>query len=241
LGGYCAVAAGGLGGKVSHWARLAVGVALGLLAWGALGSTLAVLKIGWGAPYRFTAPLVLAAFLAPLVIGPLGVRRAGRLRAALTNRAGLSVLALLHLARVLGLVFLPLHASGELPAHFAYPAAWGDVASALAAPLAAWAAWFHYDRLGDPGSPWRRVFIGFNLLGLADHLYAVGAGIGTFPGPIQLVHTSPSTAVFAALPMILFPIYLVPFVDIGHLIMLDFLRRSTSRPQPSPTPAERAI
>jgi hypothetical protein len=137
LGGYCAVAAGGLGGKVSHWARLAVGVALGLLAWGALGSTLAVLKIGWGAPYRFTAPLVLAAFLAPLVIGPLGVRRAGRLRAALTNRAGLSVLALLHLARVLGLVFLPLHASGELPAHFAYPAAWGDVASALAAPLAA--------------------------------------------------------------------------------------------------------
>jgi hypothetical protein len=41
--------------------------------------------------------------------------------------------------------------------------------------------------------------------------------------------------------MILFPIYLVPFVDIGHLIMLDFLRRSTSRPQPSPTPAERAI
>jgi hypothetical protein len=209
---------------------------LGLLVWGALGSTLAVLKIGWGAPYRFTALLVLAAFLAPLIIGPLGVRRAPRLRSALTNRAGLSVLPLLHLPRILGLVFLPLHARGELPGHFAYPAAWGDVASALAAPLAAYAAWFHYDELRYPRSPWRQVFIGFNLLGLADHLYAVGAGIGTFPGPTQLVHSNPSTAVFAALPMVLFPIYLVPFVDMGHLIMLDFVHSSRS-PQPSPTPA----
>src|SRR5207247_709655 len=85
----------------------------------------------------------------------------------------------------------------------------------LRAPLATWAAWFRYEQIYERGNPWRRAFIAFNLMGLADHVSAVILGTGSFPH--MYFNVDPSTSVFAAMPMVLFPIYMVPFADLAHL------------------------
>src|SRR5437762_2314602 len=99
----------------------------------------------------------------------------------------------------------------------------------VTAPLAAWALWYRRTAVAAPGSGWRRFVIGWNVFGFGEHLVAVFLGTTTFPGPLQLFHTTPTTAVFAALPMALFPAYLVCFADTLHLFLLDVLVRDRRR------------
>src|SRR6266516_3748624 len=231
LAGFLTAGLGGRAAGVEHWARLGLWVAVGLLLWGALDCGLDALKIGWGKPYRLTPLFLAMAWALTQVVAVLGVRHSPRLRAALTHRSGLWRLTSIQVARSLGLVFLILLGQHKLPGLFAYPAAWGDVAVGVAAPVAMWATWFRYEELFRPGSSWRRFFIGFNLIGLADHVNAVFLGTGAFPHMFFGVH--PTTAIFAGLPMVLFPIFMVPFADLAHLICLDVIRQPSAALRPS--------
>src|SRR6266516_1934815 len=170
LAGFLSTAFGARAAGLGRWGRLGLGVGLGLLAWGGFGVGLAVLKIGWGATYRFTPVLEALAYALPLLIGISALRRAPRLRAAFGSRSGLWRLASIQIFRNLGLVFLILHAQGKLPGLFAYPAAWGDIAVGVSAPIAIWALFYRESEIRRAGSRWRRAFIGWNLFGRAEHV-----------------------------------------------------------------------
>ncbi len=68
-------------------------------------------------------------------------------------------LTLVHTWRLAGFVFLVLQTYSILPAVFALPAGWGDIAIGATAPLVAW-------KLANPGR--RRWFILWQALGIAD-------------------------------------------------------------------------
>src|SRR5207244_5804600 len=105
---------------------------------------MASLKLLWGEPRSLTALWLAIAYFVPGVVVMYVLRQAPRLRAALESRAGMWGLATTQVARNIGLVFLVLHHRGELPGLFAYPAAWGDVAAGVTAPLAASIAVIRY-------------------------------------------------------------------------------------------------
>jgi hypothetical protein len=225
LGALTSVGLGGRAAGVKGWARLGLLTMLGFLAWGGFVVGLALLHAGWGRPYRWTAVLEVVAFAVPPIIGFTALRRAPRLRQALAHRSGLWRLASIQIARNLGLVFLVLHAERKLPGLFAYPAGWGDIAVGVTAPIAMWAVWFREDEIRRRGSPWQRAFIGWNIVGLADHIVAVTLGTLYYPGVTGVFGGPPDTAMFAELPMLLFPMFMVPFADTLHLIMIDVVRR----------------
>ena len=228
---------GGWAAGVKRWLGLGLSAMGVFLAWGGVVLGLDALKIGWGASRRFTPVAEVIAFVVPPLIGVIFVRRVPRLRRALAHQSGLWRLASVQIARNLGLVFLILHAEGKLPGLFAYPAAWGDIAIGVTAPIAMWAIFFREAEIRRRGSVWQKAFIGWNLMGLADHIVAVTLGTLNFPGVTQVFGGHATTVMFAVLPMVLFPVYMVPFADMLHLIMIDVVRRPQSATVGAPAEA----
>ncbi|MGH7629448.1 MAG: hypothetical protein ACREOF_08650 [Gemmatimonadales bacterium] len=130
-----------------------------------------------------------------------------------------SALVGVQLYRVIGAVFLILLAQGELPAHFALPAGWGDVAIGLAAPVIALAL-----ARGVHGA--RGWGIGWNVLGLLDLVVAVGMATG-FLAPILTPELGrvPPAAAMGVFPLILVPTFAVPVSVLLHLLALAALLR----------------
>lgn len=109
--------------------------------------------------------------------------------------------------RILGFIFVLLEARGVLPAIFAWPAGYGDMAVGATATLAALT-------LANPAH--RRQFIGWQLLGIADLVMAVGLGTTA-----RLL--SPGGATMAAmtqLPLSLVPTFVVPLLLMLHVICI---------------------
>jgi hypothetical protein len=134
--------------------------------------------------------------------------------------ASLPALIGVQLYRAIGFVFIALLARGQLPAHFAEPAGWGDVAIGLAAPLVAMAV-----ARGIAGG--RALAIGWNVFGLLDLVVAVGMGTG-FLAPVLMPELGPRVPPAAAMgvfPMLLVPTFAVPLSIILHVIALGRLRR----------------
>jgi hypothetical protein len=122
--------------------------------------------------------------------------------------------------RVIGFVFIVLLAQGQLPAHFAQPAGWGDVAVGLAAPLVALAL-----ARGIRGS--RGLAIGWNVFGLLDLFVAIGMGTGLLVPLLspELGPRVPAAAAMGVFPMILVPTFAVPLSIMLHVIALGRFRR----------------
>ena len=127
------------------------------------------------------APPVGIALAAALVVLAVCLVASASLRGLLSNQRNLT---LLHLWRLVGIVFLVLAALGQMPALWAIPAGIGDI---LVGAFAPWVA----RRLDTPGG--RRRAIVFNLLGMLDLIVAVGLGITTSRGPLQVFHTTPTS------------------------------------------------
>ena len=90
---------------------------------------------------------------------------------AIPVRAALQPLLLLHSFRHIGLMFLADGAvKTPLPAAFAHPAAWGDLAAAVLAFVSLWA--LRRDWAGALALVWV-----FNLVGILDLFNAVGRGV----------------------------------------------------------------
>ena len=103
---------------------------------------------------------------------------------------------------------------GKLPALFAVPAGFGDIAVAIAALRIA-----H----GAGGEPHPRALLWFTLLGIADLVSALT--LGALTGFLQIVHTNPPATLNADLPLALIPTVGVPLLLVMHLSSLGVLFR----------------
>src|SRR5256712_10120065 len=178
------------------------------------------------------APASLAArdefYITPLIplfaaLGLTIVSRALWRSAALRSvvaAASLPALIGVQFYRTIGAVFVVLLAQGQLPAHFALPAGWGDVAIGLTAPLVALAL-----ARGVPGG--RTLAISWGVLGFLDLVVAVGLGTG-FLAPVlapDLGARVPPAAAMGVFPMILVPTFAVPVSVLLHALALGGLLR----------------
>ena len=117
----------------------------------------------------------------------------------------------LNVWRLEGFVFLLLAANGQMPWLWAVPSGVGDV---LIGSTAFWVA----SRLDSPGGTRRAV--SFNALGLVDLIVAVGLGITTNMGPLQLFETTPTSELVTQFPLALVPTFLVPLAFAVHIVSL---------------------
>jgi len=109
--------------------------------------------------------------------------------------------------RMVGFTFVLLEARGILPAIFAWPAGYGDMAIGATASFVAW-------RLANPAH--RNSFVLWQVLGIADLVIAVT--LGTTASLIS--PQGPSTAPMTMLPLSLIPTFLVPLFLIFHVISI---------------------
>jgi hypothetical protein len=197
-----------------------------LLAWFALVATLATTQAVSG-PSRL--PALGLVILLPVVVLAFTVLKAPSLRERL-ERIPLTLLVGVNVVRILGVMFLLLHAAGRLPAPFAPVAGWGDI---LVGVLAVPVAWLVHTR----GRAARGVVLAWNTLGMADLIAAIGLGVLSSPGRLQLIHTESSSTIMTTLPWLLIPAFLVPILFASHLAIFHRLRAARSAGTISPTPA----
>ncbi len=176
---------------------------------------LMLLMIAWGCAASLAGYFQLLAHLPPSVVPLLvaglsvsfsvALRRASSLRSAVAT-LGVRGLVAPHVVRFLGVTFLWLHAQGRLPAEFAHRAGWGDIATAAGAvALLVW----------PNGSGFRRALFAWNIFGALDLLVAVGTA-----GWLNVVRPGSMLEV-AKFPLTLVPLWLVPVMLSGHLLMLQ--------------------
>lgn len=118
-----------------------------------------------------------------------------------------STLTALQTWRIIGLVFVVLEAHRALPAVFALPAGYGDIAIGATASLVAW-------KLANPEH--RGSFVLWQALGILDLVTAVTLGVTA-----RIISPSgPTMALVTALPLSLIPTFLVPLFTIIHVICI---------------------
>jgi hypothetical protein len=198
------------------------GAALFLGAWLGLALLLAPAPASLLGRDRFyLSPLIpLFATLGP-ALALLALRLSPPFRRAV-SAAPLPAMIGVQLYRTIGVVFLILLALGQVPAHFALPAGWGDIAIGATAPLVALA-------LARRAAGARGLAVGWNVVGLLDLVVAVGMGTGLLaswlaPGIGARVPPAGTMGVF---PMILVPTFAVPVSVLLHLLALGRLRRES--------------
>jgi hypothetical protein len=195
--------------------KVRIGTGLFLAAW--LGTALALAPAPDTLLARdqfFLTPLIPLFIVGPVSLVLLAIGLSGNLRRVLAA-ASLPAIIGVQLYRTIGLLFLILLAQGQIPAHFALPAGWGDIAVGLSAPILALAL-----ARGSRGA--RPLAITWNGLGLLDLVIAVGMGSG-FLAPLlapDLGARVPPAAAMGVFPMILVPTFAVPVSVLLHLVAL---------------------
>jgi|SRR5687768_9322201 len=200
--------------------RFRITAAIILAAWPAAALALAppAASLATADPYRLN-PLI-PAFLAGSVVAALAALALSRTLRRVLASASVPALIAVQLFRVIGAVFLVLLAAGRLPAHFAKPAGWGDLAVSLSAPLVALAL-----ARGVRGA--RALAIAWSVLGLVDLIVAVGMGTG-FLAPLlapELGARVPPVGAMGTFPMLIIPAFTVPLAVLLHLAALGRLVR----------------
>jgi hypothetical protein len=213
--------------------KVSVAIGLFLAAW--LGAALVLAPPPASAlsrdPFRITLLVPLFA-----VVSFAGVFLAFRFSPAfkrVLEAASLPALTAVQVYRVLGVVFVILLAQGQLPAHFALPAGWGDIAIGLTAPLVALAL---VRRL--PGAA--PLAILWNVLGLLDLVVATGMATGLLAPLLapELGPRVPAAAAMGVFPMVLVPLFGVPVAVLLHVAALGrLLRERRPRARLVPRPA----
>jgi hypothetical protein len=166
-------------------------------------------------PFYIT-PLIPLFAIIPATIAALALWRSPALRLTIAATS-LPALIGVQFYRAIGVVFLILLSQGQLPAHFALPAGWGDIAIGLAAPLVALAL-----TRGLRGA--RTLGIGWNVVGLLDLVVAIGMGTGFLTLLLTPeVGRVPPAAAMGVFPLILVPTFAVPLSVMLHLLALTRL------------------
>jgi hypothetical protein len=132
--------------------------------------------------------------------------------------------------RMVGFTFVLLEAFGVLPAVFALPAGYGDMAIGATAAFVAW-------KLADPAH--RNAFVLWQMLGILDLVIAVSTGTTA----AWLAPQGPSTAPMTLLPLSLIPTFLVPLFLMLHVICIAQARTwglATQRTTQTARPAQQS-
>lgn len=188
-------------------ARIAVASLIALTAWAAGAAIFARRGLFQDSDLRGPPPVGIALGMALILLAAcLGTSPS--LRALLTNQRHL---ILLNLWRLVGAIFLILMATGRMPAVWALPAGIGDI---LVGAMAPWTARNVHTPEG------RRRAILFNLFGMGDLVVAVGLGVMTNPGPLQLLDTTPTSELATRFPLALVPTFLVPLAFVLHVVSI---------------------
>ncbi|MBV8377740.1 MAG: hypothetical protein JO279_12135 [Verrucomicrobia bacterium] len=192
-----------------------------LFAWLAVG-----LFLGWLDIFRSAVaqpfPYIAAAIGVPMVLGALLIR-GSRLVREIVGAVPQSWLVGFQVYRVVGVTFLVLYATGQLPGIFALPAGCGDIFVGLTALLVAvgYARW---------RSRWDRLVVLWNWLGIADLVVAVATGFLSSPSRFQVFALDTPNLLIGSFPLVMIPIYAVPLSIVLHLASLTKLRRDHAPP-----------
>jgi hypothetical protein len=195
--------------------RVRLGSGVALLMW--LGGVVLLAPTpeslqGRGALY--IPPLIPLSAVGSIAALLAAIRLSPAFRAALAA-ASLPAIHGIQLYRILGATFLVLLAQRQLPAHFALPAGWGDIAVGLTGPLVALA-------LARRITGARGLAAGFNVFGLVDLVVAVGMATG-YLAPLlapDLGSPVPPAAAMGVFPLVLVPTFAVPVSIMLHSLGL---------------------
>ena len=165
-------------------------------------------------------PIAVVGFLGTL----LALSRIPMVARPLTAPGMAARLMLPHSFRIAGVVFLITMALGHLPAVFALPAGLGDIATGIAAPLAA-------RRLARGTG--RRAALWFNAFGIADLVVALT--LGGLSG-FGLLNVTPPVDAIGALPFALIPTAAVPLMLVLHITSVSALGKARRAPLPTSGP-----
>lgn len=202
--------------------QLTTGIALTvvLFAWWGVVQALGAQNVFWAGDGVESAPIILASIVIPAALGIFLLGRSRRV-ADLIDALPLSWLVGAQFYRILGVIFLVLWMDdGKLPADFAVSAGWGDIAVGLLALLVGWMAYRGFRAAN-------RVAFGWNLLGMADLVAAVGLGAMTSPGALHLLALDNPNLYATAYPLVMVPAFAVPISLILHGLVFVKLRRMT--------------
>src|ERR1700680_4145590 len=166
-------------------------------------------------------PLTPSAIFLPVIIGVPILLRSRRIGQVLDAMPA-SWLVALQVYRVLGSAFLIAWARGAVPGIFALPAGIGDVITGLLALPAAIA-------LAARTIEGRKAAIAWNIFGLLDFTVAVGIGLATSPGPLQLIVPSIPNTTAGIYPTVMIPAFAVPTSILLHAVSLRQLYRRARR------------
>jgi hypothetical protein len=165
-------------------------------------------------------PTVQYGLLIPIIVGSVLIWRSP-LVARVIEAVPQPWLVGVQFYRTLGVIFLILHAAGQVPGLFGLPAGSGDVAIGLTAPLVA----AYYAR--NPGTAGSTVAV-WNILGILDLVIAITTGFLTSPSPVQQFAFDAPNELIALYPLVLIPVFLVPVSIVIHIASLTKLARSAN-------------
>ncbi|HEY9154544.1 MAG TPA: hypothetical protein VIM69_05400 [Opitutaceae bacterium] len=169
----------------------------------------------------FGAPGLGLSVVVPIIAFSFAVSRISELKEALRSTSIMSLVAL-NILRALGVGFLLLKYQGRVAPLFANSAGWGDISVGLLAMPLTWA--LATRKPGTTGLVWL-----WNCLGLLDLITAIGLGVTTSPGPLQLIVEPGASSVMTTLPWFLIPGFLVPLFILTHLAIFWRLTRTADR------------
>jgi hypothetical protein len=109
-----------------------------------------------------------------------------------------------------------------VPGIFALPAGIGDVITGLLALPAAIA-------VAAGTIEGRKAAIAWNIFGLLDFTVAIGLGLATSPGPLQLIVPSIPNTTAGIYPTVMIPAFAVPTSILLHVLSLRQLYRRARR------------
>lgn len=147
---------------------------------------------------------------------------------------GIKFLTAIQLWRVIGFTFLALYAYDALPALFALPAGFGDVAVGLMALYML----FHVDR--NTAFARTSTYVRFHVIGLFDFAVAIGTAALASGAIPALVRDGLTTAPMDVWPLNLFPSFIVPafmILQIVALLKVREMRQAAHGLSGNPVPA----
>ena len=207
---------------MKNYGKLTIGI---IVVWFIFALSASALHLFQNDANRIGVEVAIAA-LAPIVVFSLWFAVSERFRQFALSLNPRTLTAL-QSWRFVGFIFVLLEARGVLPAIFAWPAGYGDMAIGVTASFVAW-------KLAAPNH--RNSFILWQVLGILDLVNA--GGVGTTAG--LLSPQGPTMAPLTVLPLSLIPTFLVPLFLMLHVICIAQARnwkRSSERTRQTASPA----
>src|SRR2546422_9055078 len=163
---------------------------------------------------NFAVPLLALSLMLPIAVGVTVGLTSSAIRQLISQSNIQPGVIAVHALRIIpGSVIVVMALVGVLPAIFAVTAGLGDVLIGSGALLAS--PWVSSGR-------WGRALL-WNVLGLVDFVNAAALGLATTPGPLHVLQTNPTSALFWMQPLAIVPIFMVPIYTLLHLVSVRYL------------------